>query len=176
MLKKNFSALLPRDTLAGNWADYSGNYLSEKSFVYCGWMNLHDDKENGVRDSGRLWGVQPHFWDEEAVFVHTLPRALGGGMQAIERTEDVIFFRADLKHGLVPRRYVESILKRRSSRHIDLDWAQEVSPKLIWRWVCARTGLAYSCGPLGEGAVAGWAPVSQPCRMPFSSLHPTHTA
>lgn len=174
-LASHFAQLLSADVLAGNWADYEGYRHNPDALVYCGWMDLHHDKDNGVRETGRLWGIQPLFWDEDAVFVHTLPKALGGGLQVVERTDEVIFFRADLRHALVPRAHLDAILRRRSTKHIGMDWSLDVPPKLVWRWVCSRTGQLYAWAPLSKDVVAGWTPVSQPCRMPCQ-LSTEHTS
>lgn len=95
-------------------------------------MDVHRDQ---IHEGGRVWRFRPYYWDPQAVFVHNVPAAEGGGMRMVEPTNEIVEFRADMLHALVPREYASQVVRQRSCRGIPVDWNQATSPKLVWRWV-----------------------------------------
>lgn len=139
-LRTTIGRLLPGGSRAGNWTEYTPRHI-RRQFIFCGWMDLHDDRNNGVAEMGREWSFRAYYWDPEAVFVHTLPRR--GGMVAVERTAEIVTFRADLRHALVPRHLVAAVMRRRPCSEMGLDFSREIRPRLVWRWIHRPTGQEY---------------------------------
>ena len=142
-LRGRIAEVLDSACRGGNWADYTSSHYQAGGFVYCGWMDLHDDKDNGLLKGDLVWGFRAYYWNRNAVFIHTLPKSEGSGLVAVRRTADPVFFRADLKHGLVPASELDGVLKSRSTRGVRIAWGASVPPKLVWRWVDQATGNEY---------------------------------
>jgi hypothetical protein len=142
-LRGRLSDVLEQGHKAGNWADYTAWNGGAGGFVYCGWMDLHNDKENGLVAGDEVWGFRAYYWNMRAVFIHTLDRREGGEMVVVRRTAEPVFFRADLLHGLVPAKAVDEVLRSKSTRGLAIDWRALVAPVLVWRWVDRATGNEY---------------------------------
>ena len=133
----------------GNYADYVKG--TDLNMVCCGWMDIHNDKDN-LGDSGNpFFTVKPLFWHRDAIFAFKngvkwsfldkkgfVSRSKTGGVKIDQYS---FKFDARKQHGLVPKQIVDLI--KNNSNFYDLglylkfseDCCNLTSPKLVWQWI-----------------------------------------
>lgn len=90
----------------GNWAQ---SYYGSQNICYCGWMDLHIDEPYGRFNKG-IWSLRVIDIDPDAVFVHRK-----GGVFVMEELnpEQIVHFRYDRWHGILPREVAKHLEGKR---------------------------------------------------------------
>jgi hypothetical protein len=108
----------------GNWAQ---SYHGSQNKCYCGWMDLHKDEPYGKYNKG-IWSLRVIDIDPDAVFVHRV-----GGVFVTEELspEQVIQFRYDRWHGLLPRDIAKQLEGKRYWKNCKpyIEWLKETLPE-----------------------------------------------
>lgn len=126
----------------GLTADFA-DYETRKPYVCCGWMPLHSDDDDGdplLRSPDRKFRIMPFEWDAQAVLMCTVDGRLQIH-EASNRIGEVLEFRYDRLHGLLPRDLAERLAGRINAHRMRVyrDWLTGarswVPPKLVWQWV-----------------------------------------
>lgn len=129
--------------VAANYASYLKN--KDQEFIYCGWMDLHNDYDALGDSNCPFFCLKPVFWDENAVFVVT--QQVGGQFiltkqQFLRSGQEFFAFDALNEHGLLTVELAEKYLNNGVLNESDADYKKFVElankrtkPKMVWEWV-----------------------------------------
>lgn len=127
-----------------NFADY------RNSCICCGWMEIHEDKDNLGDSNNPFFTVKPLYWDDEAVFIfkphkkwHSLSKEdflAGKKIAGLKINKESFVFDARKYHALVPNDIAKKLKadpefeKTQEYKNFAESCCKEVSPKLVWKW------------------------------------------
>lgn len=133
------------DYETGNYADYK-----KTGYVCCGWMDIHDDKENLGDVKGGIFAVEPVYWDEDGVFVYEfrnkwrsyskedfLNRKKSGGLKITDKS---FVFDARKRHGFIPKNIAAKLISEfnylGSSEYADFKnlCCEKGKVRFVWKW------------------------------------------
>lgn len=134
-----------------NYADYvlkKRHHGIER--ICCGWMEIHDDKDNlGENREIRDFGVKPLYWEEDGIFVLKFGGKFSDltkemflskkSIPGVELESDYFSFDPRKKHGFLPKSISSKINKKnflKGGEYLSFvkDCCESQSPKLVWEW------------------------------------------
>lgn len=131
---------------SGNYAGYSKNH----NYVFCGWMDIHEDSNSLGPAGNKIFDVMPAYWNDKAYFVYKPGKnwvSLSKSdfisrkkIKGIKYSKNGFMFNATKDHGLVT---LEIAKKLNTSGFLSSEEYRSFmkfcdnyrdKPILVWKW------------------------------------------